>query len=512
MANSAEKLAESLSELKSLQDQGFIALQTAHLGRVHRERLLKNGFLTEVIKGWYVPTRPDEPAGESTSWYTSFWHFCADYLNSRFGADWCLSPEYSLNIHIGDWTVPKQLLVRSPRGGNKPTALLFDTSIFDMRLDLPAQAEIEVHDDIRIMSLPTALISCAPSQFTLQPLQLRAALSMLNDASGVLRDLLGNGRSVVAGRLAGALRDIGRDALADEVIATMRSAGHTVNASQPFAEERVVTFAPRATSPHVNRLQMSWQAMRTQVVDHFPPAPGIVNNTALYLKDVEEHYVSDAYHSLSIEGYRVSEELIENVRTGAWRPEQSSNDRNHADALAARGYWQAFQAVKQSIEEVLNGGNAGELAERGHRIWYRELFSPSVTAGLMPAAELAGYRNGSVYIRHSKHIPPRNSALPELMIAFFELLQQEPEPAVRVVLGHFFFVYIHPYADGNGRIGRFLMNLMFAAGGYPWTVVPVQKRTEYMAALEAASVEKNIVPFSLFLGGLIGKKFSASDV
>ena len=53
---------------------------------------------------------------------------------------------------------------------------------------------------------------------------------------------------------------------------------------------------------------------------------------------------------------------------------------------------------------------------------------------------------------------------------------QEREPAVRVVLGHFVFVYIHPYTDGNGRTGRFLMNLMLAAGGYSWTVVPLQQR------------------------------------
>jgi Fic family protein len=51
------------------------------------------------------------------------------------------------------------------------------------------------------------------------------------------------------------------------------------------------------------------------------------------------------------------------------------------------------------------------------------------------------------------------------MPAFFELLQQEEQPAVRVVLGHFFSVYIHPYIDGNWRIGRFLMNLMLASGG-----------------------------------------------
>jgi fido (protein-threonine AMPylation protein) len=48
--------------------------------------------------------------------------------------------------------------------------------------------------------------------------------------------------------------------------------------------------------------------------------------------------------------------------------------------------------------------------------------------------------------------------------------------SVRVVLGHFIFVYIHPCMDGNGRMGRLLMNVMLAGGGYPWTVVPLEKR------------------------------------
>lgn len=91
------------------------------------------------------------------------------------------------------------------------------------------------------------------------------------------------------------------------------------------------------------------------------------------------------------------------------------------------------------------------------------------------------------------------------MPAFFTLLKEEEEPAVRVVLGHFFFVYIHPYIDGNGRMGRFLMNVMLASGGYPWTIIPLDKRDEYMSALECASVQRDIEPFAHFLAGLVQK-------
>jgi len=101
------------------------------------------------------------------------------------------------------------------------------------------------------------------------------------------------------------------------------------------------------------------------------------------------------------------------------------------------------------------------------------------------------------------HVPPNREAVRDAMPVFFEILAKESEPSVRVVLGHFIFVYIHPYMDGNGRIGRFLMNVMLAAGGYPWTVVPLERRDAYMAALEDASVRQNIVPCADFLAQLV---------
>jgi hypothetical protein len=173
--------------------------------------------------------------------------------------------------------------------------------------------------------------------------------------------------------------------------------------------------------------------------------------------------------------------------------------------MAALGYWQAYQAVQKSMAKVLSGQNPGLVADEDHGTWYREMFGPSVTAGLVKPADLAGYRSGQVYIRRSMHVPLNRDAVVDAMPALFDLLREEKEPAVRAVLGHFIFVYIHPYMDGNGRMGRFLMNLMMASGGYPWTVLPVGDRKIYMEALEKASVDEDIAPFADFLSGLVSK-------
>ncbi len=500
-----DKLAESLAILKKLQDEGIIAIQTKKMTRTHRERLVKSGFIKEVMKGWYIPAHPEEPTGESTAWYASFWNFCGDYLKSRFGNQWCLSPEQSLSIHSGNWNVPNQLLVRTPKGGNKPISLLHKTSIMDVRLNLPDRNDIETRENIRIITLPAAVISCAPGYYSNNTVEARAVLSMIPDASEILHKLLDGGHSTVAGRLAGAFRNIGKNVIADNIIEAMGAAGYSITENDPFEEKIAIIFSERELSPYVNRIRMHWADMRGVVLKNFPQAPLSHQISDEYLKNVDEIYLTDAYHSLSIEGYSVDEVLIERVRSGSWDPESNRKDKEYADALAARGYWQAFQAVKKSLTKIMKKDSPGKVAGNEHSIWYRELFAPSVNAGLIGASDLAGYRNQPVYIQKSMHVPPRSEAVRDLMPAFFSLLKNEEEPSVRAVLGHFFFVYIHPYVDGNGRMGRFLMNVMLASGGYPWTVIPLETRNDYMVALEEASVRKNIEPFSKFLAELVLK-------
>jgi hypothetical protein len=504
MATPQEKLADSLEALHELQGRGVVAIRSRGLSRTHRERLLAGGFLKEVIKGWYIPSRPDEAAGDSTPWYASFWDFCASYLAERFGDEWCLSPEQSLALQGGNRTVPAQLLVRTPKGGNKPTPLPHGTSLYDVRYPLPEERDVVVRDGLRLFSVPAALATVSEQHFRGASTDVRAAMATVRDASDVLAVLLAGGHSTIAGRLAGAFRNAGQPRIADEIVRTMEAAGYDVRETDPFADRPAVVLGTREVSPYVNRLRLIWEAMRGPILEVFPAAPGAPADAAAYLKAVDDVYVNDAYHSLSIEGYRVSPALIERVRSGAWNPDGDPQDRENRNALAARGYYDVFTAVKDSLGRVLRGDNAGAAARDDHAGWYRQLFGPSVTAGIISAVDLAGYRSGPVYIRRSKHVPPPREAVRDCMPALFELLQEEPEPAVRVVLGHFVFVYIHPYMDGNGRLGRFLMNVMLASGGYPWTIIPVERRDDYMAALEAASVGQDIRPFAGFIGGLVG--------
>ena len=505
MATPSEKLAESLEVLKALQDRGIVAIRSKDLTRTHRERLLKNGFLQTVMKGWYISANPDTAEGESAAWYASYWDFCAAYLSSRFEGEWLLSPEQSLLFHADNKTVPSQLLIRAPKATNNITQLPFETSLLDIRSSLPDKQDITQKEGLLLFALPAALVESSPSYFTQHPTDARAALSMIRDASEVLERLLEGGHSTIAGRLAGAFRNIGRERIADDIVNTMRTAGYEVWENDPFETKPTILLPPREFSAYVNRIRLMWQAMREPVLEHFPEAPGVPKKIAPYLKEVEDSYVTDAYHSLSIEGYRVNPALIERVRSGNWNPDDNASDREDRNALAARGYWQAYQAVRKSVERVLEGENAGSVADEEHGVWYREMFAPSVTVGLLKAADLAGYRNIPVYIRRSMHVPPSQDAVRDIMPIFFDLLREENEPAVRIVLGHFIFVYIHPYMDGNGRIGRFLMNVMLASGGYPWTVIPVEERNTYMAALEEASVRQNIQPFAAFLAKHVKK-------
>jgi len=500
MPSPNEKLAESLDVLEALQQDNQRVFRSDDLSRVHRERLVENGFLQEVMKGWLISSSPEARAGESTPWHASFWEFCARYCDERFGEQWHLSPEQSLFLHGERTVIPDQLVVHSPKATNNDINLLFGTTLYDLKVvEMPATAALMVRDGLRLFSPPAALVRVPESFFQLYPIETQVVMASLVDASDLLRLLLNGGHSAKAGYLAKAFRQTGRGDFADEILRAMKGAGYDVRESSPFEAGHIFRSLRRPAAPIVGRIEMLWESMRGRVLAVFPKAPGLPTGNEAYLRYVNEIYRTDAYHSLSIEGYSVTHALVERVRQGGWDPEHHAGDRRNRDALAARGYWQAFQLVKKEVERVIAGENPAALARAVHNDWYRELFQPSVTAGLIEAGSLAGYRNIPVYLRGSRYVPPRWEVLRDAMPAFFDLLEKEPEPSVRAVLGHWLFGYVHPYPDGNGRMARFLMNVMLASGGYPWTVIRIRDRKSYLSALDRASIEMDIHPFTAFI-------------
>lgn len=500
MAAPHKKLAASLAELEKLQHDGRRVFRSSEFTRVHRERLRKNGYLRDVMKGWLISWSPGADVQDTTPWYASLWEFYARYCQERFGDDWHLSPEQSLLLHAENTVVPRQLLIYTPKGTNNTIELLFGTSLYDLKeKESPPKADLTAREGLRLFTPEAALIKVPEAFFAQNPVEAQVALISIRDASDVLRRLLAGGHSTIAGRLAGAFRRIGRGGIADEILSTMRAADYKVSESDPFEPAHVFGVVDRHKAPIVSRIEAIWESARGQILEIFPPAPGLPQDTEGYMAFVDEIYANDAYHSLSIEGYRVTPDLIARVRAGNWDPDHHDADRDSRDALAARGYWQAFQHVRESVSRIIAGEPVGPLTEEAHKVWYRELFQPCVTAGLIRAGALAGYRNYAVYLCGSRHVPPRWETVRDAMPALFDMLEREPEPAVRAVLGHWFFGYIHPYPDGNGRIARFLMNTMLASGGYPWTVIRVDDRDAYLKALERASVGQEITPFATFI-------------
>lgn len=502
MATHVEKLATSLGILKEhVGDSKRAIFKSTEFSRVHRERLVKAGFLIEVKKGWLLAADPTKKTGNSTLWYANFWRFLSLFLSERFGKAYCLSAESSLILHTGVTTIPKQLTIITEKASGQSVPLPFHSSLFlyqDVK-NLPVDREVK--EGLQVMTLPEALCRAPRSYFEQHPEEAGVALSLIRDSSQLLHYLLMRGQSTTAGHLIGAYRHMGREDMAKRIRETMVAAGHKINVQNPLGHP-LISISIRSQSPHAARLQAIWYRYRPYILELFPAAPGLPQNVEAYLSAVEEHYQEDAYNSLSIEGYEVSPDLIERVRSGFWNPSEESADVQQKDALAAKGYRLAFEATQTSLRRVLEGQNPGLVVRQDLPHWYQTLFSPSVQAGLLKDYHLAGYRSNQVYIQNSRHIPFPQTALLDSMDMFFDLLEKEEHAASRAILGHFFFVHIHPYSDGNGRIGRFLMNVMMASGGYPWTIIPVARRAEYMNALEQASCENNIADFILFIRSL----------
>ena len=349
------------------------------------------------------------------------------------------------------------------------------------------------------MSLPLALCKVSPTFFQKNPRSAEIALQPIKNGEDLLRVMVSKNFIRAAGRLVGAYRFLGNKRMVSELLKGLNTANMRIQETNPFVSETSLLLNTSLKSPYAMRIISMWHQYRQDVIKYFPKPPGLPANIKNYLEQVEEKYTQDAYHSLSIEGYQVNPKLIEKVKKSGWQPDSEEDESQQHNTLAARGYYEAFLLVKESLGKILSGITPGKVIESDLSEWYRGLFNPNQALGIITSSDLFGYRCHQVYIRNSRHTPFPPHVLTDAMEALFTCLKEEEHAGVRAILGHFIFVFIHPYMDGNGRIGRFLMNTMLGSGGYPWIIVHSDSRIQYLHALEEASTKGNIIPFAQFL-------------
>ena len=510
-----QKLARALEELYGVLGSNRGVVRGQQLTNANRVLLLESGYLREILKGWYFVSDPTAEPGDTTPFFANFWEYLARYFGERFGAGYCLTAEHSLLRHAQHTVIPKTVNVMLEANQSQVQELAFGHTVamFPGKSTFPTATQtVDIHG-LRCMSIPLSLVNLPPRHFIAYGREVQIVMSQLQ-APGALAAQVNINRAGLT-RILSAYRQANRGDFADAVLQQLAGFGiHLKTDETPFDATPVYALGQPGRSPLYARVRALWAQHREAVAACRPDGSMVDVSPADYLAQVQAIRTEDAYHSLSIERYRVTPELIRKVAEEGWDPINETADQKQVAAMAAKGYLDAFELVRDAAVQVYeqrtdNPGLAAQLFTAQHQMWYQKLFGPSVAAGILDIADLVGYRRQMVFLRGSLHSPPHHDYVLDGMEALRECLAAETDAFVRAVLGHWLFGFVHPYMDGNGRTARFTMNLLLAAGGYPWTVIRVDDRDEYMRALESASVDDNLSAFARFISAQVVRAANA---
>jgi len=415
----------------------------------NQQKLLnKNGYLKRIIRGWYLfdADFAAQSAGESALWYESIWSFIGQYLYTRFKDNYWLSSEASLDIHTDNNSMPPQIVVFVKNGTEQIIKLPNDMSLL-LTSGKNMPPELVEHQGVKIYPLESATANSVPTFYKNHPLSMQIALREAN-LDKLAEALMRSKNKASTGRIIGAYEALGMRAESKKLNSILSSIFDDINVKNPFETAPVQVGVRKKEAASAYRVRIIWEqsskvvnALCSDIKPEFDFYTKSLNQT---LDAVNELYVLDAYHSLSIEGYAVTPDLIERVSRGDWLPETVEQDKDARNALAARGYFDAFNLVKASLSEAHKKEDLNYLIDVGITQWHTALFSPCVTAGLVSEFDLAGYRRNPIYIRYSRHVPPAYDQLIDCMQALKECIADEKSFAVKAILAHWLFGYIHP--------------------------------------------------------------------
>ena len=180
-------------------------------------------------------------------------------------------------------------------------------------------------------------------------------------------------------------------------------------------------------------------------------------------KELQEVAIAFTYNTNAIEGSKIT--LPE---TRAILQEKIAPSKSLYEVKETESHARVFLSMLQ--EEG--------LTEQLILHWHREIFRET-------KKELAG-RYRDYRVRVGIHVPPDWQDVPELMRKLITFLKHNHtiNPVELAARAHYQFEFIHPFGDGNGRIGRLLMNQILWHSDYPMLIIENKKKLAYYRALE----------------------------
>ena len=209
---------------------------------------------------------------------------------------------------------------------------------------------------------------------------------------------------------------------------------------------------------------------KKELLDSYRPLPAVlVKNLEDWFR-VELTYTSNAIEGNTLTRRETALVVEKGLTVGGKTLVEHLEATNHAHALdwvrqqASRSAMQLTEKDVLSIHEIILKG--------------------------IDSANAGFYRSVPVRISGSTVVLPNPRKVPDLMEAFVTWLQQGPDlhPVELAAEAHYRLVTIHPFADGNGRTARLLMNLILLMTGYPTAIIRKLDREAYLGALEKAQL------------------------
>ncbi|MFH1451905.1 MAG: Fic family protein [archaeon] len=122
-------------------------------------------------------------------------------------------------------------------------------------------------------------------------------------------------------------------------------------------------------------------------------------------------------------------------------------------------------------------------------------------------SQVGRYRTVQVFVGRS--IPPKPSDVPNKMATLIKWYSQNKKILHPIILASYFhteFEKVHPFIDGNGRVGRLLMNFILHKNLFPMINIPQKNKFKYYEVLQKAHKKNNIKPFITFLINILKKE------